>query len=161
MILSRAPWLSRFFSTGPIILKEITAYHEKLAARKPLPIIPETDLEETFIRGNVLFFSFLIGGSGPGGQKINKTSNCVQLRHIPTGMMIKCQESRSRDENRRIARRILARKLDVLENEENSWDEVKKWKEIRKKKNREKKSRRKYRRLAEEAQAEDKDAEAE
>jgi len=76
-------------------------------------------------------------------------------------MMIKCQESRSRDENRRIARRILARKLDALENEENSWDGVKKWKEIRKKKNREKKSRRKYRRLAEEAQAQDKDAEAE
>ena len=68
--------------------------------------------------------------------------------------MIKCQESRSREENRRIARRWLARKLDVIENGENSWEEVKKWNEIRKKKSREKKSRRKYRRLEEDSKEE-------
>lgn len=89
-------------------------------------------------------------GSGPGGQKINKTSNCVQLRHIPTGLSVKCQETRSREENRRIARRILHMKLDVLENGEHSLAEIKKWSEMRKKKSREKKSRRKYRRLKEE-----------
>ena len=68
-------------------------------------------------------------------------------------MIIKCQESRSREENRRIARKWLARKLDVLENGENSWQEVKRWNEVRKKKSREKKSKRKYRHLAEEAKA--------
>ena len=92
-------------------------------------------------------------GSGPGGQKINKTSNCVQLKHIPTGMVIKCQETRSREENRRIARRLLVRKLDVMQNGEESLQEIRKWREVRKKKNREKKSRRKYRRLDEEKTA--------
>lgn len=38
----------------------------------------EEDLEEKFIKG-----------SGPGGQKVNKSSNCVQLIHKPTGIMIK------------------------------------------------------------------------
>ena len=65
-------------------------------------------------------------------------------------MVIKCQETRSREENRRIARRLLVRKLDVLQNGEESMDGIKKWKQIRKNKNREKKSRRKYRRLDEE-----------
>jgi hypothetical protein len=64
--------------------------------------------------------------------------------------VIKCQETRSREENRRIARRILVRKLDIIENGEESLPEIKKWREVRKKKSREKKSRRKYRRLEEE-----------
>ena len=47
--------------------------------------IREQDLEENFIRG-----------SGSGGQKINKTSSCVQLLHRPSGIEIKCQKDRSR-----------------------------------------------------------------
>lgn len=94
-------------------------------------------------------------GSGPGGQKINKTSVCVQLKHAPSGIIIKCQETRSREENRRIARRLLVRKLDVIQNGEDSWEGVRKWKEIRKKKSREKKSKRKYRRLEEEKEGTD------
>ena len=43
-----------------------------------LPILNEDDLDEQFVRG-----------SGPGGQATNKTSNCVVLRHIPTGIVVK------------------------------------------------------------------------
>ena len=129
----------RLFSTSSHVLRESTAYLTKLAARKPPPVLLESDLEESFIKG-----------SGPGGQKINKTSNCVQLKHTPTGIVIKCQETRSREENRRIARRLLVRKLDVMENGEDSWEGVRKWKAHRTKSNREKKSRRKYRKLEEE-----------
>lgn len=142
--------LSRSIYSSTISLKEQTAYLVKLAAHKPAPTVLETDLEEKFIKGDFTTVASDNVGSGPGGQKINKTSNCVQLRHIPTGMIIKCQETRSREENRRIARRILIRKLDVMENGEESLPEIKKWREIRKKKSREKKSRRKYRRLEEE-----------
>jgi peptide chain release factor len=78
----------------------------------------------------------------------------VQLKHIPTGMMIKCQETRSREENRRIARRLLVRKLDVLENGEESFEGIRRWREVRKKKSREKKSKRKYRRLEEKKEGE-------
>lgn len=57
----------------------------------------EEDLEE----------SFILGG-GPGGQKTNKTSNVVRLVHEPSGMMVRCGETRSRETNRWLARRILA-----------------------------------------------------
>jgi len=56
----------------------------------------ETDLEERFIKG-----------SGKGGQKINKTSSCVYLRHRPSGIEIKCQRERSQALNRFLARREL------------------------------------------------------
>jgi len=65
--------------------------------------IREEDLMEKFILG-----------SGKGGQKINKTASCVYLKHLPTGIEIKCQESRSREENRFFARRMLVEKMDEI-----------------------------------------------
>jgi len=62
--------------------------------------IREGDLREIFIRG-----------SGRGGQKINKTSSCVQLLHMPTGIQVKCQQTRSRELNRFLARRELCEKI--------------------------------------------------
>ncbi|KAK0720862.1 RF-1 domain-containing protein [Lasiosphaeris hirsuta] len=66
---------------------------------------PDEELEEKFLKG-----------SGPGGQKINKTDSAVQLKHIPTGIVLKCQATRSRTQNRKIARELLAAKIDELEN---------------------------------------------
>ena len=51
-------------------------------------------------------------GSGKGGQKVNKTSNCVFLRHPPSGLEIKCGQSRSRELNRFLARRALCDRLE-------------------------------------------------
>ena len=62
--------------------------------------LSDADIEETFVRG-----------SGSGGQKINKTSSCVQLKHIPTGTLVRCQETRSREANRWLAREMLAERL--------------------------------------------------
>ncbi|XP_018651243.1 hypothetical protein Smp_079810 [Schistosoma mansoni] len=59
-------------------------------------------------------------GSGPGGQSINKTANCVVLKHIPTGIVVKCQDSRELERNRILARQRLNDKLDVHFNGENS-----------------------------------------
>ncbi|NNC89321.1 MAG: peptide chain release factor-like protein [Akkermansiaceae bacterium] len=63
--------------------------------------IREEDLLEKFIRG-----------AGSGGQKINKTSSCVYLKHLPTGVEVKCQAERSRAMNRFIARRELCEQLE-------------------------------------------------
>jgi protein subunit release factor B len=63
--------------------------------------ILEKDLEERFVRA-----------SGRGGQKLNKTSSCVWLTHKPTGILVKCEESRSQALNRFLARRRLADKLE-------------------------------------------------
>lgn len=74
---------------------------KKLAAARAVPTLDEADLDEAFVRG-----------SGPGGQSINKTRNCVQLTHRPTGLRVDCQLTRSLADNRRIARLWLLRKLD-------------------------------------------------
>ena len=60
----------------------------------------EEDLEETFILGG-----------GPGGQKTNKTSNVVRLKHEPSGLQIRFGETRSREDNRWLARRTLAERI--------------------------------------------------
>lgn len=76
---------------------------EELTRRMNRLEIKEGDLVEKFILG-----------SGSGGQKINKTSSCVYLKHLPTGIEIKCQKSRSRELNRTYARRDLCDKLEEL-----------------------------------------------
>lgn len=53
-------------------------------------------------------------GSGPGGQKVNKTSSCVYLKHLPTGIEVKCQQQRSRELNRFLARRELCMQIEEL-----------------------------------------------
>ncbi len=63
--------------------------------------IYEEDLIEKFILG-----------SGSGGQKINKTSSCVYIQHVPTGIEIKCQKERSRALNRFIARSELCERIE-------------------------------------------------
>jgi protein subunit release factor B len=64
--------------------------------------VREQDIEEQFVRS-----------SGSGGQKVNKTSSCVVLRHRPTGIRVKCQRERSQALNRFLARRILLDKIEA------------------------------------------------
>jgi peptide chain release factor len=63
--------------------------------------IHSDDLEESFVRG-----------SGAGGQKINKTSSTVVLKHRPTGLEVRCQQERSLTQNRFLARAELCEKLE-------------------------------------------------
>jgi protein subunit release factor B len=102
----------------------------------PRPTILESDITEAFLKG-----------TGPGGQKINKTSSAVQLKHLPTGLVIKCQETRSRSQNRKIARRILAEKIEILVMGDDSRAALKAEREKKKKASKNKKARRKYRNL--------------
>jgi len=60
------------------------------------------EIEETFLRG-----------SGPGGQKINKTSSTVRLVHRPTGLEVRCQEERSQALNRQVAMERLCAALEA------------------------------------------------
>jgi len=64
-----------------------------------------------------------IRSSGAGGQKINKTSTCVYLKHIPSGIEVKCQKERSQALNRFLARRILADKIEQVQLGEKSKEE--------------------------------------
>ncbi len=66
--------------------------------------VSENDLRETFVRS-----------SGPGGQKVNKTSSCVCLVHVPTGLSVKCQQERSQALNRFLARRLLLDRIERIQ----------------------------------------------
>ena len=108
---------------------------KSLPPRTPLL---DTDLIENFLKG-----------SGPGGQKINKTSSAVQLKHIPTGIVVKYQDTRSREVNRKMARRILQDRIEEMELGEGARTRVKAREKSKKKASSAKKARRKYRKLAE------------
>lgn len=77
---------------------------KKLFERMKALGVREVDIEEKFIRS-----------SSPGGQNVNKTSTCVYLKHIPTGVRVKCQRERAQSLNRYLARRRL---LDLIEQKE-------------------------------------------
>lgn len=76
---------------------------EELRERMENLSVLEEEFRETFVRS-----------SGPGGQKVNKTSSCVYLVHLPTGLSVKCQQERSQTLNRLFARRLLLDRIERL-----------------------------------------------
>lgn len=84
--------------------------------------ISEDDIVENFIKA-----------SGKGGQKVNKSSSCVYLKHEPSGVEVKCQQARSQALNRFIARRELCEKIAEI-NQELESERQKKIEKIRRQK---------------------------
>jgi len=84
--------------------------------------IRKEDIEESFVRSR-----------GKGGQKVNKTSTCVYLKHLPTGLEVKCSKERSQSLNRYHARVILVGKIERLIKSRES-EEIKKIEKIRRQK---------------------------
>ena len=74
----------------------------QLAQRMVTLGVREADIVETFVRSG-----------GHGGQNVNKTSTCVMLVHRPTGLQVKCQETRQQGLNRFLARRLLLDKIEA------------------------------------------------
>src|ERR1700752_2392804 len=73
---------------------------DQLAQRMAALGVREGDIEESFVRSG-----------GHGGQNVNKTSTCVMLLHRPTGVQVKCQNTRQQGLNRFIARHLLLDKI--------------------------------------------------
>ncbi len=96
----------------------------QLRARMDELSLFEKDIAETFVCG-----------SGKGGQKVNKTASCVMLKHLSTNVVVKCQKTRSRSDNRFFARRALVEKIEEQLLGEQSAQQ-KKYDKIRKQKKR-------------------------
>ncbi|ORY94847.1 RF-1 domain-domain-containing protein [Syncephalastrum racemosum] len=120
--LPSSPWQRLFTSAAAKAAKE----RQKI-------VLEDKDLVEKFIKG-----------WGPGGQVINKRVSCVELKHIPTGIIVKCQQSRSLQDNRGIARKLLREKLDDLINGKNSKNAVKAAKSAKAKAKRAARAKKKY-----------------
>ena len=86
-------------SIFPVGMSKEKSLHNRMASLD----IKEDDIEESFVRSR-----------GKGGQKVNKTATCVYLKHIPTGIEVKCMMERSQALNRYRARVILADKVEAL-----------------------------------------------
>lgn len=83
----------------PVSAQKEAALRERMEALG----VREEDIEESFIRS-----------SGKGGQHVNKVSTCVHLRHLPTGLEVKCMRERSQGLNRYRARVLLTDKIEAL-----------------------------------------------
>jgi protein subunit release factor B len=81
------------------------------------------DIDEKFVHGG-----------GRGGQKINKSTNAVQLKHLPTGTIVKCQRERLLAMNRILALRELLDKLNPDSKKKRKIEKIRKQKKRRRKK---------------------------
>src|ERR1035437_7653163 len=108
------------FSVNP---NKEKALYEKMARFNIL----ESDIDEQFIRSG-----------GKGGQNVNKTSTCVYLKHRPTGLEVKCQETRQQGLNRYLARKLLVQKIEnmVLGNKSEERQRIEKIKRQKKRRSR-------------------------
>jgi protein subunit release factor B len=95
--------------------------------------LEESDLEEQFIRSG-----------GPGGQHVNRSATCVYVKHGPTGLEVKMQESRSQGLNRFYARRRLCELIEARELGEASPEAKAREKARKRKANRRRRAKKKY-----------------
>ena len=97
--------------------------HTSFASVEVFPAAEDEDTEIAVRPEDVKYDFFR--SSGPGGQNVQKVASAVRLTHVPTGIVISCQNERSQHQNREFAMRILKARLLALQNEEKAREAAK------------------------------------
>jgi peptide chain release factor len=95
-----------YYSPAMSTFEVSTDKETQLAQRMASLGVRETDIAESFVRSG-----------GHGGQNVNKVATCVMLLHRPSGVQVKCQETRQQGLNRFLARKLLLDKIESMRKE--------------------------------------------
>lgn len=113
--LKKENGVHRLVRISPFSAKSLR--HTSFASVEVIPLISPEEGRQVEIKPDEIQFDFF-RSSGPGGQNVNKRETAVRVTHIPTGIVVACQSSRTQQKNKEKALSILSSKLHILREQE-------------------------------------------